>query len=203
METLLITGRSASSETALASAPAVFPHHHLFFHTTIACRFRRFGPRGSQALQVKTDQEALAFSWHVIHSEPFFCCILIFCRLKMASRIIDAFKEHPILQQTHLVFYVRETGSWGFETWNRLGPKVEFLRLQKNYSLRIQTPPGSNRIEGIPIPSEKNRNVGVIPFLRHTWILGDFGQIIKYMNTCKSKTIKIIGPPELLIVNTY
>lgn len=55
--------------------------------------------------------------------------------------------------------------------------------------------------KSLPIP--KNRHVGEIPFLRHTWILGDFGQIIKYMNTCKSKTIKIIGPPELLIVNTY
>ena len=29
----------------------------------------------------------------------------------------------------------------------------------------------SNRIFRVPIPSEKNRNVGVIPFLGHTWIL--------------------------------
>ena len=39
------------------------------------------------------------------------------------------------------------------------------------FTLRIQAPPGSNRILRLPIPSEKNRNVGVIHFLGHTWIL--------------------------------
>ncbi len=37
-------------------------------------------------------------------------------------------------------------------------------------SLRIQIPPDRIGLR-VPIPSEKNRNVGVIPFLGHTWIL--------------------------------
>ena len=37
-------------------------------------------------------------------------------------------------------------------------------------SLRIQTSPDRIGMR-VPIPSEKNRNVGVIPFLGHTWIV--------------------------------
>ena len=35
---------------------------------------------------------------------------------------------------------------------------------KNSYSLEIQTPPDRIGFFGVPIPSEKNRNVGVIPF---------------------------------------
>ena len=38
------------------------------------------------------------------------------------------------------------------------------------FTLRIQAPPGSNGVFRVPIPSEKNRNEGVIHVLGHTWI---------------------------------
>ena len=61
-------------------------------------------PRGSKALEVKSDQEVFGFQLTCYSFRAFF---FAFCLLKMASRIVHAFKEHPILQQTHLVFYVR------------------------------------------------------------------------------------------------
>ena len=49
-------------------------------------------------------------------------------------------------------------------------PLRNSLEGQATTSLRIQTPPDRIGLR-VPIPSQRNRNVGVIPFLGHTWIL--------------------------------
>ena len=67
------------------------------------------------------------------------------------------------------------------------------------FTLRIQAPPGSNRILRLPIPSEKNRNVGVIHFLGHTWILRVFTMFkgdAEKNNTCVFAAVRLLSTPS-------
>ena len=72
----------------------------------------------------------------------------------------------------------------------------------KIYALRIQTPP--DRIGWrVPFPSGRNRNVGIIPFLGHTWSLRDRnaqekGGLENFMNFFLSEMRK-----SWMLIGTY
>ena len=58
-----------------------------------------------------------------------------------------------------------------FDPWKVLKYFDPTQKFHESNNPKDPEPSRSNRMFWAPIPSEKNRNVGVIPFLGHTWIL--------------------------------
>ena len=75
------------------------------------------------------------------------------------------------------------------------------LKRRARCSRASAVPAGKFRGLRLPIPSEKNRNVGTIPLFGHTWILRNylFGGILEGKQDYYSKSKDDFGSLELMV----